>query len=138
MTIMSNEDYRSLVDPPVVERVLDNLFLIHDTCNVYVLRFGRQAVAIDFGAGDVLDHFEALGIDRITDVLMTHHHRDQAQGLDRAVAAGIRIWVPHTEQELFHSADAHWQARELFNNYNMRQDRFSLLHSVPGSGTLDD
>src|SRR5687768_4843864 len=72
------------------------------------------------------------------DVLMTHHHRDQGQGLARAVQAGIRIWVPHTEQDLFHSVDAHWQARQIYNNYNVREDRFSLLESVPVAGTLQD
>ena len=121
-----------------MEPILDNLFLFRDTCNVYVIRNGREAILIDFGAGDVLEHLASIGVDQATDVLMTHHHRDQAQGLDRAVEAGIHVWAPHTEQEFFHSADAHWQARELFNNYNMRQDRFSLLHSVPVTGTLKD
>lgn len=132
------DDLRKVVDAPLVEQILPNVFLFRDTCNVYLLRNGREAVLIDFGAGDVLDHLSEMDVDRVTDVLMTHHHRDQAQGLDRAVAAGIRIWVPHTEQELFDAADAHWQAREIYNNYNSRQDRFSLLHSVPVSGTLKD
>ena len=116
----------------------DQIYLFHDTCNVYVLRSGHEAVLVDFGSGDVLDHLAEIGVDRVTDVLMTHHHRDQGQGLGRAVQAGIRIWVPHTEQDLFHSADAHWQARPIYNNYNVREDRFSLLESVPVAGTLQD
>jgi glyoxylase-like metal-dependent hydrolase (beta-lactamase superfamily II) len=118
--------------------IADQLFLFHDTCNVYVLRSGRQAVLIDFGSGTVLDHLAEIGIERVTDVLITHHHRDQCQGLARAITAGAYIWVPHTEQDLFHSVDEHWQARTIFNNYNMRQDRFSLLESVRVTGTLDD
>lgn len=121
-----------------MQTILDNLFLFRDTCNVYVIRSGREAVLIDFGAGTVLDHLGEIDVDRVTDVLLTHHHRDQAQGLPRALAAGIRIWVPHTEQDFFHSIDAHWQAREIYDNYNMRQDRFSLLHSIPVNGTLQD
>ena len=116
----------------------DQLYLFRDTCNVYVLCSRREAVLVDFGSGDVLDHLAEIGVERVTDVLMTHHHRDQGQGLARAVQAGIRIWVPHTEQDLFHSVDAHWQARQIYNNYNVRQDRFSLLESVPISGTLLD
>ncbi len=119
-------------------RIADQLYIFRDTCNVYVLSSGREAVLIDFGSGDVLDHLAAIGVERVTDVLMTHHHRDQGQGLARAVQAGIRIWAPHTEQDLFHSVEAHWQAREVFNNYNVRQDRFSLLESVPVTGTLLD
>src|SRR5215213_401668 len=119
-------------------RITDQLFLFQDTCNVYVLRSGNEALLIDFGAGDVLDHLSEIGVERVTDVLMTHHHRDQGQGLNRANEAGICIWVPHTEQELFHSVDAHWQAREVYNNYNSRQDRFSLLEPVSVDGTLQD
>ncbi|HET6823852.1 MAG TPA: MBL fold metallo-hydrolase [Anaerolineales bacterium] len=119
-------------------RITDSLYLFRDTCNVYVLCSGREAVLVDFGSGHVLDHLAEIGVDRITDVLMTHHHRDQGQGLPRAAQAGILIWVPHTEQDLFHSVDAHWQARQIYNNYNVRQDRFSLLESVPVAGTLQD
>lgn len=138
MTTVATTDQGSLLDPPLLEQLSENLFLFRDTCHVYVVRDGREAVVVDFGAGDILDHLDECGVDRVTDVLITHHHRDQAQGVGRAADRGIRIWVPHTEQELFHSADAHWQSRELFNNYNMRQDRFSLLRSVPVSGTLMD
>ena len=50
--------------------------LFRDTCNVYVLRAGSEAVLVDFGDGDVLDQLAALGVERVTDVLLTHHHRD--------------------------------------------------------------
>lgn len=121
-----------------MENIARNLFLFRDTCNVYVIRRGDAAVLVDFGSGDVLSHLAEIGIERVTDVLMTHHHRDQGQGLAKAVAAGARIWVPHTEQDLFQHVDAHWQAREVYNNYNGRQDRFSLLELVSIAGTLRD
>jgi glyoxylase-like metal-dependent hydrolase (beta-lactamase superfamily II) len=122
----------------LLHKISENLYLFEDTCNVYVIRSGQDAVLIDFGSGDVLLHLDEIGVERVTDVLMTHHHRDQCQGLHRAVEKGIRIWVPHTEQDLFQNVDTHWQAREVYNNYNMRQDRFSLLNSVPIDGTLQD
>src|SRR4028118_977487 len=55
-----------------------------------------------------------------------------------AVEAGIRIWVPETERELFQNVDALWQGRDISNNYNTLQDRFSLLEPVPVDGTLRD
>jgi glyoxylase-like metal-dependent hydrolase (beta-lactamase superfamily II) len=119
-------------------RLSEHLSLFRDTCNVYAVRDGTDGVLIDFGSGDVLDHLAEVGIERVTDVLMTHHHRDQAQGLPRAVAAGIRIWVPPVEQDLFHSVDEHWQAREIRLDYNTRQDRFSLLGSVPITGVMPE
>src|SRR4051794_32361522 len=119
-------------------RITDNLLVHHDTCNIYLLVSGSEAVAIDFGAGTVLDHLADYGIERITDVLMTHHHRDQGQGLARAAAPGIRVWVPQTERDLFADVSTHWQTRPLANHYDLRQDRFSLLDDVPVHGAVPE
>ncbi|MBI5031692.1 MAG: MBL fold metallo-hydrolase [Chloroflexi bacterium] len=116
----------------------ENLFRFTDTCHVYVIRTGHSAVLIDFGTGDVLDHLVEIDVTQVTAVLMTHFHRDQAQGLPRAIAEGIPVWVPHVEQDLFAQVDSHWQAREISRNYNMRQDRFALLESISIAGTLHD
>ncbi|AXK31659.1 MBL fold metallo-hydrolase [Streptomyces armeniacus] len=113
-----------------------DVFLFRDTCNVYVLRAGRQAVLIDFGSGDVLDHLADYEVDEVTDVLVTHHHRDQVQGLARAAAAGIRIWVPPVEHDLIAEVDEHWRTRRFDNDYDVRQDRYSLLEQVPVTGTV--
>src|ERR687897_355221 len=93
-----------------------------DTCNVYVLRTGREAVLVDFGSGAVLDHLAELGVDRVTDVLVTHHHRDQVQGLRRGVAAGARVWVPPVEIDLIADVNRHWSSRPVANDYDVRQD----------------
>src|SRR4051794_6264925 len=119
-----------------VERVAEGVLRVRDTCNVYVLRSGREATVVDFGSGLVLDLLPELGIDRVADVLVTHHHRDQVQGLGRAAEAGARIWVPPVEQDLVAGVEEHWQARQLDNDYDLRQDRFSLLQAVAVAGTV--
>jgi len=130
--------------PKDVEEVARNVFLIHDTCNVYLIvadepRTGlRTAVTIDFGSGLVLDVLDRLGVARITDVLMTHHHRDQGQGLPLAVQHGARIQVPPVETDLFADVEEEWAMRRLANDYNLRQDKFALLESVPVSGTVPE
>src|SRR5919197_4967232 len=91
-------------------RVTPSVSCFRDTCNVYVLQSGREAVLVDFGSGDVLDHLEELGVERVTDVLVTHHHRDQVQGLARAADAGIAIRIPPFERELIVDADRHWSS----------------------------
>jgi glyoxylase-like metal-dependent hydrolase (beta-lactamase superfamily II) len=111
---------------------------VQDTCNVWVIRSGRDGVCIDFGAGTVLDRLDELGIERLTDVLVTHHHRDSVQGLARAAAAGARIWVPPVEQDLFTDARGFWQRRRTRNLYALRQDDFSLLDSIEIAGTVDE
>jgi len=128
-----------------VDEIAPGVFRIDDVCSVYVVAeppvesdgtggSGRAAFAVDFGSGRVLDHLDQLaelGVGRITDVLMTHHHRDQAQGLHRAAEHGIRIHVPPVERDLFDRVDDFWRTRQLYNDYNLRQDRFALLEPVP-------
>ncbi|MFL5750608.1 MAG: MBL fold metallo-hydrolase [Chloroflexota bacterium] len=111
--------------------------LFRDTVNVYAVRLGREAILIDFGRGDILDHLDELGIDRVTDLLVTHHHRDVTEGLGRAREAGVRIWVPPTERELIAAPDEHWQARPLDNIYDLREDRFTVLADVPVDGVVE-
>ncbi len=120
----------------IAPEIVPGVSCFRDSCNVYVLRSGREAVLIDFGSGAVLDRLGELGVDRVTDVLVTHHHRDQVQGLARAVAAGARIWVPPVEQDLITGVDRHWLRRPIDNDYELRQDRFSLLEPVPITGTV--
>ena len=116
--------------------ITSSVSVVRDTCNVYVLRSGREAVLVDFGSGAVLDRLEELGVERVTDVLVTHHHRDGVQGLARAAAAGIRIWVPPVEEDLFSDVARRWQTRQLDNDYDLRQDRFSLLDDIAVAGTV--
>jgi glyoxylase-like metal-dependent hydrolase (beta-lactamase superfamily II) len=121
-----------------LQQLSDNLYLYRDTCNVYIVRNGSTAVLIDFGSGDVLNILPSLHIERVTDILMTHHHRDQGEGLPLAVERGIRIHVPYTEQALFADVESFWQSRPIYNNYDVRQDRYSLLNGVCIAGTLED
>ncbi|MEV0232949.1 MBL fold metallo-hydrolase [Nonomuraea sp. NPDC050786] len=126
-----------------VTEVVPGVFRIADTCNVYVIAAPaggaeRTGIAVDFGSGRALDLLDELGLDRLTDVLMTHHHRDQAQGLHRAVAAGVRVHVPPVERELFERVDEMWAGRQISNDYDLRDDRFSLLDPVPVDGVVPE
>ena len=119
-------------------QIAPDVFRYADSANSYLIRSGREGILVDIGTGDVLDHLADFGVERVTDVLMTHHHRDGAQGLARAATEGIRIWVPATERELFDRVDVHWQMRPLDNLYDLREDRFSLLEPVPVAGVVPD
>ncbi|NED95943.1 MBL fold metallo-hydrolase [Phytoactinopolyspora alkaliphila] len=128
----------------LVSEVAPGVFRLRDTCNVYVIRQDTESegpttgIAVDFGSGAVLDHLHEMGIERLTHVLMTHHHRDQGQGLHRAVAAGVEIHVPPVEQDLFGAVDKMWSSRPMVNDYNLRQDKFSLLEPVVVAGTVPE
>ncbi|HEX7084357.1 MAG TPA: MBL fold metallo-hydrolase [Gaiellaceae bacterium] len=118
-----------------MKRVLPaDLTRVRDTCNVWVVRTGETAVCVDFGSGAVLERLDELGVTRITDVLVTHHHRDGVQGLRRAVEHGARVWVPPVEQDLFAGVDVEWARRRPETDYELRQVRFSLLEPVEIAG----
>ncbi len=116
----------------------DNLWLFEDTCNVYIVRDGSSAVLIDFGSGAVLDHLPALGISRVDWILHTHHHRDQCQGDQKAVARRIPIAVPAHERHLFADAENFWRNRRVFHLYYMRNDFNTVTRNIPVERTLAD
>lgn len=80
---------------------LPELFVWTDTCNVYILRDGDAATLIDFGDGSVLEHLEEIGVQRVEWVVLTHHHREQCQGIERLDRGTTRIAAPKAEQALF-------------------------------------
>lgn len=119
-------------------KLSDNLFLLEDTCNVYLVRDGNRGLLIDFGSGKILDFLPALGVTQVDWVLHTHHHRDQCQGDFRAVERGIRIAVPAHERHLFAEAENFWRNRRVFHLYYVRNDFNSLTENIPVAEVLRD
>jgi len=136
----SRPAYRaSRFEPSTAPRKLsDNLYVFEDTCQVYVIRDGRNAVLIDFGSGKVLDHLKDLGIDKVDWVLHTHHHRDQCQGDAKAAARGIPIAVPAHEHHLFADAENFWRNRRVFHLYYVRNDFNTVTENIPVARSLTD
>src|SRR3569833_1120625 len=62
-------------------RISENLFVLADTCNVYLVKDRDRGVLVDFGSGRILDFLNELGVVAIDLILHTHYHRDQAQGV---------------------------------------------------------
>lgn len=77
------------------------LFVYHDTCNVYLLRDGDSAVLFNLGDGDVLEHLKEIGVSKIEWLLFTDHHREQCQGIKRIDRAPTKVAAPKDEQALF-------------------------------------
>ncbi len=119
-------------------KISENLFLLEDTCNVYLIRKGERGLLIDFGSGKILDFLPDLGVSRIDWILHTHHHRDQAQGDWRAVAQRIPIAVPEHERQYFEAVENFWRNRRIFELYEVRNDFFSLTQNVPVTALLRD
>jgi len=123
---------------PELTRISEHLVRFTDTCNVYLITDGEEALAIDAGSGAIVDHLPALGIRRIDCVLHTHHHRDQCWGTPRLRAQGASVFVPEYERHLFEDAETFWQTRRVFDNYNDRNTFFTIGENIPVDGVLED
>jgi glyoxylase-like metal-dependent hydrolase (beta-lactamase superfamily II) len=119
-------------------QISPNLYLLRDTCNVYVLKDGSRALLIDFGSGHILKLLGQIGVTKVDAILHTHHHRDQCQGDERAVAERIPIQVPQHERHLFEDAENFWRNRRVFHLYYVRNDFFTVTHDIPAAGVLRD
>lgn len=115
-----------------------NLWEFRDTCNVFVLKSGRDALLIDTGSGAIMRHLLDIGVDRVDWVLHTHHHRDQCWGTKSVQKAGAKIAVPEFERHLFDNVEAHWQTRMIYDNYNNMNTSFSLGENIAIDAILED
>lgn len=112
-----------------------------DTCRSYALVHDGVADLVDLGAAGGIEALLAPGSTRLGSLVLTHHHRDQLQGLARLDAAvqPREVLVPETEVHLVGPGlRRHLVGREVFTNYNTREDRFSVLDPVPGVLPLRD
>jgi len=119
------------------EQVAKDVFVFRDTCNVYVLRDGVDAILIDFGSGEVLEHLAHIGVRRVEWVLHTHHHREQCQGDHLLEPKGIKLAVPAGEMPFFSGVEEYWKSPERFSVLGAPYCR-PLRERVPVDLTLRD
>ena len=125
-------------DQPRLQRLSESLWLFRDTANVYIVRRGTHCLLVDFGAGDALEQLDDLEIETVDWIVHTHHHRDQAQGDERAVERGISIAVPAHERHLFESVELFWANRRVFDMYDVQNNLDSRVRDIPVSASLRD
>lgn len=81
-----------------LEEVAPGLYVSKGTCNTYILRDGDAALVIDPGDANVL---EQIGVKDVEQVLLTGHHRELLQGMQRLDRSITKVAAPKEEQELF-------------------------------------
>ena len=89
--------------PQQPKNITAGIYLWTDTCNVYILKSGDNALLIDFGDGTVLDALDKIGIKKIDWILFTHHHREQCQGIGKVNFSNYtpKIALPEKERGFF-------------------------------------
>lgn len=106
-----------LMGHAALEELSPGLFVSKGTCNTYILRDGDAALVIDLGDASVL---EQIGVKNVEQVLLTGHHRELLQGIQRLDRGITKVAAPKEEQELF-------ETPAVFRKWHPRLgDKFSV------------
>ncbi|MEM7478003.1 MAG: MBL fold metallo-hydrolase [Planctomycetota bacterium] len=113
-------------------RALPELFAWTDTCNVYLIRQGNEALLVNLGNGSVLEHLPELGIDRVAWLLLTDHHREQYQGIAKIDRNETRVAAPQAEKTLFENPTQFrkWNAK-LSDQYSVHGASYVRPSRIP-------
>ena len=133
MANMNELDGRTLL------QLSENLYLLEDTCNVYLVRSEEHGLLVDAGSGAVAELAPTIGVHTIDWVLHTHFHRDQCWGTPRLVEQNaVRVAVPEYERFLFERAQQHLDTRRIFDKYSGLRCSFGPGDDIRVDRTLDD
>jgi glyoxylase-like metal-dependent hydrolase (beta-lactamase superfamily II) len=104
---------------------------------VYAVIGPAGALIIDAGTGQWLDHLDALPA-KPAALVCTHFFRDHSVGALKAARAGIPIYVPEGEREIFADPRHHFQQRDTYIIYDNYWDLFAPIEAISVAGVLQD
>ena len=119
------------------ETIEDNVYRFRDSCHVYAVRGPEGIVLVNAGTGQAAEHLGELGSGPVT-VLLTHHFRDHTDGAIRLHAAGATILANYCDEEYYRDPLLRFQARQTWNSYDNRWDRFCPIRPLPVADWLRD
>lgn len=110
--------------------IVPGVYAFRDTCVVYAIVKGREALLIDFGSGGILKELPSIGVDKVDWILHTDFHRDHTQGDPLAKTQGIKIAVPAGEQKYFDRVETFWNEKKVLDLYDMRDEFQALRENI--------
>jgi glyoxylase-like metal-dependent hydrolase (beta-lactamase superfamily II) len=113
-----------------ITKLSEHLSVLSDTCNVYLVTKDDHALLIGFGSGEVLRKLPQAGASQIDQVLLTHHHRQQAQGLGDLPGYSFQVAAPEEESVYLENAETFWEKVQLYINYNCRSHWNTLRRNI--------
>lgn len=126
----SQAHQRDFAPTGALRRLSENLFVYEDCADVYIVRQGPRAVLINFGTGDVLRRLSEIGVKQVERVLVTHHHRDQVQGLAELRNYDFAVTAPAAEARFFENVEAFWQTAKIYIDYEHTSSWNTLRRSI--------
>jgi glyoxylase-like metal-dependent hydrolase (beta-lactamase superfamily II) len=118
-------------------RILQDVWIYRDSCNVYAVEGDEGMLLIDAGTGGWLDHLDELPRPPVA-LLCTHYFRDHAAGAARAAEQGIAVYVPEGEAAIFTDPVQHFRERETYIVYDNLWDLFAPIEGIQVAGVLRD
>jgi glyoxylase-like metal-dependent hydrolase (beta-lactamase superfamily II) len=125
--------------PGGITKLSEHLLVYHGPINVGIVRDGGKALLIDCGDGSVAEALPKLAVTSVEQIVVTHHHRDQACGAYRMAAAGAKIGVPAAERLYFTNPADYWDDKHLWRIYeSFRPDHLLLTRPLRVDEALAD
>lgn len=118
--------------------VLPDVLRWQDSCNVYAVLGDEAALIVDAGTGEWLQEGARRLPVPVAAVLLTHYFRDHAAGASKAARAGIPVYVPEGEREIFLDPAEHFRKRQTSLIYDNIWDLFAPVEPVKIAGVLRD
>ena len=113
-----------------LEQISANLYRYGDCANVYVVKSGSAGLMVDFGSGDIMERLPEIGVQTLEQVLLTHHHRNQAQGLVDLGDYGFKLTAPAAEALYLESAESFWDKVKIHINYDCRSHWNTIRRNI--------
>ncbi len=124
-----------------VSTLSPHLLVYHGPTNVGIIRDGQRALLVDCGDGSVGNVLRTHGIQRVEQLVFTHHHRDQACGAHRFLGDGAKVGVPAEERPWFEAPMDYWanDAKHLWKVYaSFRPHRLMLVEPLKVDAAYSD
>lgn len=135
----AREPTRETPERAGLARLTDHLVVYRGPINVGILRDGDKALLIDCGDGSVAAALRELELTAVEQILLTHHHRDQACGAGPFARRGTRIIVPAAERRHFEDVAAYWKdPKSRWHIYNLRPHHLMLAEPLRVDAALAD
>lgn len=119
------------------QRLTSQVFIWHDSCNVYALVGPQGTIIINAGTGRWLDALDQLP-QPPTVLLCTHYFRDHSAGAAQAARMGIPVYVPEGDHAIFADPAEHFRQRDTYIIYDNYWDLFAPIEPIPVAGVLRD
>ncbi len=124
---------------PAVTQLSPHLMVYHGPLNAGIIRNGRKCLLIDTGDERIARVLPTLGIDRVEQIVFTHHHRDQACGANVFSDGKTQIKVPAAEAAFFADVESYWNnPKHRWHIYNQHPHHLMLAESLRVDGTVSD